>query len=258
MSCQEGKVMPYKTEKTHGIIRSNIDLNHTVIQFATIDAILAGLYDGHLSCKKLLEYGNFGVGTLDKLDGEIIVLDEQIYQVKANGKVHKPSIHKTTPFATVVKFRPKVRLKLDPGTDFPHFQEVIDKAAPNLNIFYALKVNGRFTNMKTRSLASQKKPYPPMVQIHQCFFPLENVNGTIVGFRAPDYFKDVTVPGYHLHFLSKDRQHGGHILEFTLAEGVVDIDFCYRFLLILPEHYADFSHLDLRVDRSHELEQVEK
>lgn len=244
--------------KTFGIIRSKTDLNHTIIQFSTIDTILAGLYDGHLTFNKLLKYGNFGVGTLDKLDGEIIILDEQIYQVKADGKVHKPSIHKTTPFATVVKFHPKIRLKLDPGTDFTHFQEVLDNVAQNLNIFYALKVNGRFTNMKTRSLAGQKKPYPPMVKIHQCFFLLEDVNGTIVGFRAPDYFKDVTVPGYHLHFLSEDRQHGGHIIEFTLAEGVVEIDICYRFLLILPEHYAEFSHFDLGVDRSHELEQVEK
>ena len=156
--------------KTYEIIRHKIDLNHTIIQFSTVDAIIAGLYDGHLTFNNILRYGDFGVGTLDKLDGEIIILDKQIYQVKADGKIYKPSLHKTTPFVTVVKFHPKIHLKLDPGTDFPHFQEVLDNFASNQNIFYAIKVNGSFTNMKTRSLAGQKNPYPPMIKIHQCFF----------------------------------------------------------------------------------------
>lgn len=230
----------------------------TITQFSTIDALLAGLYDGRLTCANLLSYGDFGVGTLDKLDGEIIVLNRQIYQVKANGKVFKPSIKMTTPFATVVNFHPRTRLKLKAGTDLQHFHEMVNKAVPNLNIFCAVKVTGRFVTMKARSLMAQKKPYPPMVKIHQWIFPLEDIAGTIVGFRSPEYLKDVTVPGFHLHFLSEDCQHGGHILEFTLAQGIAEIDPCYRFLLILPQHYAEFGRLDLKVDRVHELEQVEK
>jgi acetolactate decarboxylase len=230
----------------------------TISQFSTIDALLAGLYDGQLTCSNLLSYGDFGVGTLDKLDGEIIVLNREIYQVRANGKVYQPSMKKTTPFAMVVNFQPKTRLKLEPGTDVQHFQETVNKAVPNLNIFCAVKVTGRFVTIKARSLMAQKKPYPSMVKIHQWIFPLEDIAGTIVGFRSPEYLKDITVPGFHLHFLSEDCQHGGHILEFTLAQGITEIDLCYRFLLILPQHYAEFGRLDLKVDRLQELEQVEK
>lgn len=230
----------------------------TITQFSTIDALIAGLYDGRITCSNLLSYGDFGVGTLDKLDGEIIVLNRQIYQVRANGKVYKPSMKMTTPFATVVNFQPRTRLRLKAGTDLENFQEMINKAAPNQNIFCAVKVTGRFVTMKARSLMAQKKPYPPMVKIHQWIFPLEDITGTIVGFRSPGYLKDVTVPGFHLHFLSEDCQHGGHILEFTLAQGIAEIGHCYHFHLILPQHYAEFGRLNLKVDRLHELEQVEK
>lgn len=229
----------------------------TITQFSTIDALIAGLYDGRITCSNLLSYGDFGVGTLDKLDGEIIVLNRQIYQIRANGKVYKPSMKKTIPFATVVNFQPRTRLRLKAGTDLEKFQEMVNKAAPNQNIFCAVKVTGRFTTMKARSLMAQKKPYPPMVKIHQWMFPLEDIAGTIVGFRSPEYLKDVTVPGFHLHFLSEDCRHGGHILEFTLAQGMAEVGYCYRFLLILPQHYAEFERLDLKVDRLHELEQVE-
>jgi acetolactate decarboxylase len=92
----------------------------------------------------------------------------------------------------------------------------------------------------------------------QPVFHFADIAGTLVGFRAPKYTKDLTVPGYHLHFLSADGGAGGHVLAFTLESGKLEVDSCHRFLLILPENDGAFGGLDLEQDRSRELHQVEK
>jgi len=40
----------------------------TVHQYSTIDSLLAGVYDGDLTCSELTRYGDFGIGTFDKTD----------------------------------------------------------------------------------------------------------------------------------------------------------------------------------------------
>ena len=43
---------------------------------------MLGQYDGVMEIAEILRYGGFGVGTLDRLDGELIVLDGKAYQVR--------------------------------------------------------------------------------------------------------------------------------------------------------------------------------
>lgn len=230
----------------------------TIMQFSTIDAVIAGAYDGQMSLKELVKYGDLGIGTFDRLDGELILLDGRVYQLKADGRIYHPPMSLTTPFAAVVEFNPETTKPLDNGTDYPGLEKTVNKAAPNMNIFCGVKVKGRFSRMKTRSVPAQKKPYPPLTEVtkNQPVFYLENVSGTMVGFRSPVYVKGVGVPGYHLHFISEDFKTGGHVLGFVLEEGTVEIDVCNRFLLVLPG--GDFGQLDLSLDRSEDLYKVQK
>ena len=113
--------------------------------------------------------------------------------------------------------------------------------------------------MKVRSVPKQTKPYPPLADVtqHQAVFEYTNVTGTVLGFRCPAFVKGVNVPGYHLHFISKDRKTGGHILDFSSAGGTLQLDACNRFYMVLPEK-EQLGTLDLSKDRSKELEKVEK
>ncbi|MBN2000960.1 acetolactate decarboxylase [candidate division KSB1 bacterium] len=233
---------------------------NTITQISTIDALLAGVYDGHLACKELLHYGNFGIGTFDKLDGEMVFLDGVLYQVKADGKVYQPPGEVLTPFAAVSNFRADTVLVPGSGMDLEGLEKFIDEQIPNKNIFCGIKIIGTFTVMKTRSVPPQQKPYPPLVDVTktQSVFDMENVTGTIVGFRCPDYVKGINVPGYHLHFLSQDFRQGGHILDFRIDNADVEIDECSKFFLIIPENSSAFSKVDLNVDRAEELEEVER
>jgi acetolactate decarboxylase len=231
----------------------------TVTQFSTIDAVLAGAYDGQMSLGELRRHGDFGIGTFHALDGEMILLDGVFYQVRADGVVARPEDSVLTPFASVVSLRPECVTLIAQATDFAAFRARTDAAVPNLNNFCAVKAVGRFSSVKVRSVPAQKKPYPPLVEVtkNQSVFTARDIRGTLVGFRTPDFGKGVNVPGYHIHFLSEDRAFGGHVLDFTMEEGSIQLDYCPKLFLILPEA-GDFGKINLGVDRTMELEKAEK
>lgn len=232
----------------------------TLTQTSTIDVLLAGGYDGELASGKLLEYGDLGIGTFDQLDGEMIVLDGSVYQVKADGRVYRPPGTLTTPFAAVVRFAPDEEVQIRQRADFAGITALLDSQLADPDLFHAIRIKGRFARMHTRSVPAQRKPYPPLAEVaeEQPEFVMSDISGTIVGFRCPAYVKGINVPGYHLHFLSDDRKHGGHILGFEIESGRIELDRCHRFFLIMPREPAALQGLDLTLDRSEELEEVEK
>ncbi len=231
----------------------------TLMQVSTIDALLVGAYDGQMTLAELSRHGNFGLGTFDALDGEMIALDGEIWQAKSDGTLHCPSQTETTPFAALVNFDADQTASISGPLTDNALQGEIDKLAPNQNLFLAVRADGEFSHMKVRVIPRQKKPYPPLTEAAkvQPVYEYTNVTGTVVGFRCPAFVKGINVPGYHLHFISDDRSIGGHILDFTLQEATLSLDSCNRFNLILPDA-EHFGSLDLTQDRSHELEKVEK
>ena len=233
---------------------------NTVTQVSTIDAILAGAYDGTMTLHELATYGNFGIGTFDKLDGEMVLLNGTFLQIKGDGNVFMPDLMVKTPFASVVQFEKDITTKLPAGINYTVLKTIVDEKAPNMNLFCAVQVRGTFRTMKTRSVPAQKKPYPPLTEVtkHQAIFNLKNVSGTIVGFRSPVYVKGINVTGYHMHFISDDFRSGGHVLAFELETGTADIDICNRFLMILPKGIHALNGIDLGIDRSKDLDKAER
>lgn len=131
-----------------------------ITQVATIDALLSGVYDGHMSLATLRRYGDFGIGTYEALDGEMLLLDGRFYQVRADGKVYRPPLSARTPFACVTTFVPDCRAEIAARTDLPALEQQIDRLVPQQNRFCAFIVRGEFTRVVVRSVPAQKKPYP--------------------------------------------------------------------------------------------------
>lgn len=231
----------------------------TLTQISTIDALMTGVYDGETTLGQLKEKGDFGLGTFNALDGEMVLLDGVFYQVKSTGAVVRPALSLKTPFAAVTFFKADRTFPLKPGLTFREFIGITDGSLPTRNIFYAFKVTGTFRAVKTRSVPAQAKPYRPLSEVvkKQPVFEYSNVRGTIVGFKCPSFVKGVNVPGYHLHFLSADFSRGGHILDFVVDSAKVEIDDTREFSLILPGDSV-FDKADLEPDREKELNAVEK
>ena len=179
---------------------------------------MSGLYDGDATISEVTRHGDFGIGTFDALDGEMVVIDGEFYQITSDGASSRPRLQ-TTPFAAVTFFEPD--LLLVGGTvDYARLQEYVAGRLPTQNVFYAVRIEGTFDMIKVRSVPKQHKPYPPLTDVvkNQPVFTLHNVKGTLVGFICPGYAKGVNVPGWHLHFISEDRKSGGHLLDFSARD----------------------------------------
>lgn len=177
-----------------------------VFQNAPIQALLAGCYSGTMSIHDLGKHGDFGFGTVDALDGEMVALDHAFYQIKPDGKVRRLKDQDTIPYATVTFFGSGQVLAPEQAMTYTELTGFLDKNLSSENLIYAIKVEGRFSWLKVRSAARQNKPYPVLTEAikEQKIFELKDQEGTLVGFRFPSYAEGVNVPGYHFHFINKD------------------------------------------------------
>ncbi|MEI6947278.1 acetolactate decarboxylase [Paraflavisolibacter sp. H34] len=230
-----------------------------ITTFSTIDALLSGIYDGPFSLKEVKKAGNMGIGTVNGLDGELLVYKNKAYAIKSDGVPYALPDSVKVPWATITQFKPGKALPLLPGWNYAACTAHIDSFLTSLNYGYALLVEGTFELVKTRSVPRQQPPYVKMTEIvkTQPVFMLERVEGIMVGFRFPSFVKGVNVPGYHFHFITKDRKAGGHVLDFKIAKAVVLVDQALQLSTILPEGEA-FRNLSLEEDREEELKKVEK
>jgi acetolactate decarboxylase len=239
---------------------SNLHKNKDVLyQTSTINALLEGVYDGDITFQELKEHGNFGLGTVNHLDGEMLALDGIFYQIKSDGIAYPVDATMKTPFAVVTFFEPDQALSIDTPLDDKELAGYLDSLLPTKNIFYAIKLEGTFSYIKARSVPRQFKPYPPLVEVvkEQKIFEFHNARGTILGFRLPEYMKGINVPGYHLHFITENRKAGGHVLECNIEDVHVEIDYTNNLFMILPET-DDFYNLNLTKDKQKQLDKIEK
>lgn len=198
----------------------------TVTQVSTYDALRAGRYDGMMACSNLVTYGDMGLGTFAGLDGEMVMLSGVVYRVSSEGRVSVMPPETRVPFACVTWFEPD--LMFDSG---PLSQKVFQNAMKWKNhhpdMVQGVCISGTFRSIKVRSVPGQVAPYPPLDQVvaeQQRVWEHQNLAGTMVGFYFPGNFGGLSPAGYHLHFLSADRQVGGHVLDFELAGGRIALD----------------------------------
>lgn len=228
-------------------------------QTSTISALLEGSYDGVVSCGELRRQGNFGIGTFDHLDGELILLDGVVYQAKADGKVVRAPDALSVPFAAVTRFASRPAQKVGAAASYEALQKHLDTLRSGDNVFCAIRVDGVFDYVKYRSVPPQTKPYPKLIVVtanHQAVFERRAIRGTLVGFWCPPYSNSFNVPGYHLHFISEDRQSAGHLLDCSWQGGTAGAKAISEFHVSLPRT-ADFQTLNLRDPSSRTIRVVE-
>ena len=251
-------VVTFLSIAIHGC--SNLQKNEGIVfQTSTINALLGGVYDGNITFKDLKKHGDFGIGTFNGLDGEMIGLEGKFYQIKADGVAYSVPDAMKTPFAVVTHFKPNQEVFLDSAVDCNQLEKHLDTILPTKNIIYAFKIEGDFKYIKTRSVPKQSKPYPPLIEVvkDQPTFEFQDVKGTIVGFWFPDYMEGINVPGYHFHIITEDRKAGGHLLECELQNVRIEIDYLSELFMALPDN-SEFYNADLTKDRQGELEKIEK
>ena len=226
---------------------------------APVNALVEGIYQEKIPLTKIRRHGDFGLGTFDGLDGEMVMLDGCVYQIAGDGRVREVKEEDAaTPFACVTFYAPASHDDLDEELDYTDFLDWILRLLPSPNLFYALRIEGSFAHVRVRSVPRQEN-YRPLVDVaaDQPVFEFTEVEGTLAGFFSPAFLESLTVPGLHLHFLSNDRTQGGHLLECRPRRVRVGVQFISTLELGLPMS-LDYLTWDFRRDVGADLDKAEK
>jgi acetolactate decarboxylase len=226
---------------------------HVLFQASTIAALLDGAYEGDVTFAELREHGDLGLGTLNRLDGEMTAVEGRFYRADVDGRVGEIDPAARTPFAVVVPFAPALELAVGPAADVA---VALERARPAGAAACAVRVDGVFERLSVRSVPRQDPPYRPLSEVvaEQRVRELAVAEGTLVGFCFPDYALGLEVCGWHLHFLDAAREHGGHLLAGAVRSGRALIDPASEWRIELPPgieldpRHVDAAALD-RIER---------
>jgi acetolactate decarboxylase len=231
--------------------------HHTLYQVSTAGALVEGVYQGAVSVGMVREHGDFGLGTFEDLDGEMVVLDGHVFRVSSSGAVHEVADDSTTPFAVVTRFGDPDARVLDAVDDLAALTAAVDTMRESANMFFAVRVDGRFDAVHVRAACRTAPGVPLAIATEQqAEFELTAVDGTMVGFWSPPYASGVEIAGYHLHFLTDDRNAGGHVLDCRGRGLRVRVQEESDVHLALPDTAA-FRGADLTRDPTADLDRAE-
>lgn len=189
-------------------------------QIQPLEHLSQGGYEGPRTVAQVLAQSNFGIGTFTGLDGEMVALNGVVYQAPANGLLRVATPQEHIPFATLTRFHAEMSTQSTAALDtYVALQALLSTEFSDPNAILAIQLHGTFSYLKLRAPQKQTPPYPTLTEAlkTQAIFEHTNIQGTFVGFRFPAYFGTVNAPGYHFHFISDDRKHGGHVLEVQTA-----------------------------------------
>lgn len=231
--------------------------HHTLYQVSTAGALVEGVYQGAVSVGTIREHGDFGLGTFEDLDGEMVVLEGHVFRVASDGSVHQVDDATGTPFAVVTRFTPGPTRALDDVDGLAALTGALDAMRESGNVFFAVRIDGHFDAVHVRAACRTAAGVPLVVATeHQAEFELGPVTGTMVGFWSPPYASGVEIAGYHLHFLSDDRTAGGHVLSCRGSGLRAQLQEEGEIHLALPDTAA-FRRADLEHDPTADLDRAE-
>ena len=187
----------------------------------------------------------------------MVLLDGKVYCLRPQGDAEMIPDEVRTPFALTTQFEGDTEDRLEKVTE-AEFEHAVLDLVPSTNLMYAIRIDGRFDYVRARSVPKMSN-YLPLAEIAklQTVFEFHDVEGTIVGFYTPNFLAGVHLPGLHLHFITKDRTRGGHLMAAAPREVTVKLQHAPSVELGLPMTF-DFLTMERTRDMEADLNKVER
>ena len=198
-----------------------------LFQYSVLSALQAGVFDGNMTFGQLKTQGDFGVGTFNRVDGELVINEGKMYRIRSDGSVSTVADQDSSSLAFVKFFKADSSFTIQSsGMSMEALQQLISsRLSPNE--LYAIRIKGSFSKLTSRVPAAARKPYPTLAD-HlaktQVIFYLANTSGVAVGYLVPSFMDKLNSPGFHFHYLPDDLKAGGHVYDFTATQVTVEID----------------------------------
>lgn len=146
--------------QTNPTITNSYKSNDEVFQLSLLQSLMQGEYDGVMSVQDIKNYGDFGIGTFDSINGELTALDGKIYQALSDGSVIESPENETIPFATMKFFiADKINSQAIQADSINHLKQQLNSIIQSQkNMFYFARINGTFKSINVRSELKQQPP----------------------------------------------------------------------------------------------------
>lgn len=177
---------------------------NTMYQVSTLQSLMMGDYEGHISIRALLKKGDTGLGTFDSLHGEMILLDGICYRALEDGHVEVSQEEDRSPFAVASFLKEDDAFPIS-APDFSALQQALNarRIRQGKNNICLCRIDGDFEEIKARSEVPQTRPYRPLavaMKTDQREFTFEHVSGSLVCVYFPPYMDKLNMAGWHIHF----------------------------------------------------------
>ena len=210
-----------------------------IFHYSSMDAMRNGVYTGDLTVQDLKKKGDFGLGTYNLLDGELIALDGNVYRIASDGSVEITDNKRLVPFGSFTFFKKDHLITLENIQTTDMLIKKLLEVLPSSNRFYAVKIETTFMNLTLGGAEKVHEKDTTGIAVLMKTRPLykkQNIKGTLTGFYNPSYIGGLDLSPFHFHFLSEDKRVGGHLMEgtFDSAKITVQLDEKNAYELILP------------------------
>jgi acetolactate decarboxylase len=218
-------------------------LGDLTFQLSLANVLLDGGYDGVATLGEVLPAGDHGLGTVDRLDGELVVVDGEPWRVDSTGRATLMPPETRTPFVVLTTMESPQRVRVR-GMDRVGVLAAIDELVDDEHAVVAVRLEGRFSRVLVRSVPAQTPPYRPYAEVcarDEVRWEHHGFDGVFVGFRFPELGGTGTIGGLHLHGLDVARLTGGHNHELVVDDAELSVSVTSGAAIALPER----SMLDL-------------
>jgi len=206
-----------------------------IFQYSTKNGLITNDYIGTLDVKTIKQNGDFGLGTYNMVNGEMVIYDGNVYQVTTQNKINNMSDEVLSPFVVTKFFQSDTVFSIDGNISLDSLKSILTKNIKKPSLPIAVKIKAKFLHLQSRSVDKAENLSTTLDEIvaKQTIFNFDNVEGKIIGFWYPNYFDGVNFPDFHLHVLLNDLSGGGHLLDCVIENPVVEFDYATSVNIIL-------------------------
>jgi acetolactate decarboxylase len=226
-----------------------------VFQLTLAHVLLDGGYDGVVTLGEVLPFGDHGLGTFDRLDGELVVVDGEPWRIDVTGAATLMPPSTSTPFVVLSTMESTRSIRLR-DTPREQLSDIIDSLVEGSDSVVSVRLEGRFSRVLVRSVPAQTKPYRPYLEVcasDEVRFEYFDYDAVFIGFRFPVLDGGDTIAGLHLHGLDSARRTGGHNHELMIHDALLTVSTTRDIGLALP----DRSMVDM-LEMQPELREVQR
>ena len=234
-----------------------------MFQVSTLQALVLGYSRAVIKAEELMCNGDTGLGTFEDVNGEMIVVDGHCYRADEKGDVTEADPAVGIPFSSVTFFKEDKRCELGGVSGIDKLKELLDLRIEEdfgLNSMHIVRIDGTFGKICARSESGYRAHHVTLkdaLSVTQKDFFFNDINGTLVCVYYPDYMDGINAPGWHLHFISEDRKHGGHVFDLSMENGTALFDKITSIEIRLPSEPA-FDTYSLKNASKDEIKSVEQ